>query len=351
MKTRAFPVLPRAVVVACLGLLFAGALVGLVAVVARHLDRPTGVGPLEVRVDEGMSARAIGERLQDLGLIRSARLFAAAARLHGVAGHLEAGTYRLDGTRPTSQILDAMLEAPVEMIRLTVPEGITRHEIAGLLQRLGVADSAAFVAAAERESLIAQLGLAAPTLEGYLFPETYFLPPGVDEEEIARHMVAEFFDVFADSLFDRLNAIGLTLHQTVTLASIVEREAMVPQERPVISAIFLRRLGLGRRLESCATVEYALGVHKLHLTNEDLKVESPYNTYLYGGLPPGPIGNPGAAALMATLHPADTDYLYFVARGDGTHEFSRTNNEHERAKREIRRQARANGLAAGETPD
>ena len=179
-----------------------------------------------------------------------------------------------------------------------------------------------------------------PTLEGYLFPETYFLDPDATEEEVIERMVAQLREVFADSLYPRLDHIGLTFHEAITLASIVEREAAVAEERPIISQVFQRRLRLNRLLESCATVEYALGVHKKRLTNRDLKVESPFNTYRHRGLPPGPIGNPGAAALLATLYPAETDYLYFVARGDGRHAFSRTHTEHARAKRSIRMENR-----------
>ena len=134
----------------------------------------------------------------------------------------------------------------------------------------------------------------------------------------------------------RLDSIGLNLHQAVTLASIVEREAKAASERPLIAGVFLRRLSLNRRLESCATVEYALGVHKKRLNNADLRVKSPFNTYRHRGLPPAPIGSPGKAALYASLYPEKTEYLYFVARGDGTHIFSRTNVEHEAAKRQLK---------------
>ena len=130
------------------------------------------------------------------------------------------------------------------------------------------------------------------------------------------------------------------MHQAVTLASIIEGEAQIAEERPIISAVFQRRLEFNRRLESCATVEYALGIHKKRLTHSDLQVDSPYNTYRHRGLPPGPIGNPGRASIMATLFPADTEYLYFVARGDGGHIFSLTNKEHERAKRDLRLERR-----------
>lgn len=307
-----------------------------------NLARPTGSPAVDVSIEEGMSARAIGVRLEGLGLVRSARAFEAAARWRGLAGRLEAGRYRLDGSRSPNQLLDDLLQAPPEMVRVTIPEGLTRRQVAGRLRAAGQADSARFVAATESLRLIAQLGVEAGTLEGYLFPETYFLPPQASEEEIVRHMVAEFFRVFDDSLAARLPELGLSLHEAVTLASIVEGEAMAAEERPVIAAIFHRRLSLNRRLESCATVEYALGVKKARLTHEDLRVLSPYNTYRHGGLPPGPICSPGRASLRAALNPPPTDYFFFVARGDGTHEFSRTNREHEAAKREIRRRARLN---------
>ncbi|MBT4097457.1 MAG: endolytic transglycosylase MltG [Gemmatimonadetes bacterium] len=301
-----------------------------------RLGQPTGAAVTDISITSGMSARAIGQRLQQAGLIQHARYFVWLARWRGVSDQLEAGNYRLTGTASTGQLLDTLLEAPLEMVRVTIPEGLTRHEIASILQAAELADSSHFIAATNDDSLIAQLGVPASSLEGYLFPETYFLPPDIDEKQIARLMVAEFFKVFSDAHFARLESIQLTLHEAVTLASIVEREAVAAEERPTIAAVFLRRLGLKRRLESCATVEFALGVHKKRLTNADLWVVSPYNTYRHSGLPPGPIGSPGRASIEASLHPVPTEYLYFVARGDGTHQFSRTNREHEAAKRAIR---------------
>lgn len=331
----------------------AGATAGLVAVLAIAgalayllLDRPTGLAAARtVRIEPGMGARQIGQRLQDLDLIRSARLFEWSARLRGLDHRLEAGNYRLDGHSSTEAILHHLLEAPLELTRVTIPEGLTRHETAGLLQRLAVVDSARFAALTGRTDLAAELGVPAATLEGFLYPETYFLDPNATEEEIVRRMVAQFHSVFADSLFHQLDSLGISLSELVTLASIVELEAQAPEERPTIAAIFHRRLQLKRRLESCATVEYALGVHKKRLTNADLRVESPYNTYLHRGLPPGPIGNPGRASLLAALYPPETEYLYFVARGDGTHQFSRTNRDHEAAKRAIRLEQRRRARA------
>lgn len=306
-----------------------------------YLNRPTGLEtPRQIHVQPGMSARRIGELLEEENLIRSAELFALTVRLQGLAQRLEAGTYQLTGTKSISGIIQDLLKAPVQTRRITIPEGLTRHEVAGLLFHHHLIDSTRFVSLTQDRDFIRHLGIDAPSLEGYLFPETYFFDVETSEEEIIRRMVDEFHQVFADSLYLRLGIVDLTLHQAVTLASIVEGEAMVQKERPVISAVFLRRLQLNRRLESCATVEFALGEHKKRLTNADLQVDSPFNTYRHRGLPPGPIGNPGQAAILATLYPAETDYLYFVARGDGTHIFSRTNKEHEQAKRIVRRALR-----------
>ena len=296
--------------------------------------------PRQILIPEGASARRIGEILERENLVRSATVFAWTVRLKGLGHRLEAGTYRLDGSYDTASIVQDLLKAPVQTQRATLPEGLTRHEIASMLQQQSIVDSSLFIATTEDTRFIRNLGLEAETLEGYLFPETYFFDPKANEREIITIMVEQFKSVFADSLFIRLDSLGLSLHQSVTLASIVEREAVAAVERPVISGVFQRRLKLNRRLESCATVEYALGVHKRRLSNADLRVVSPFNTYRHRGLPPGPIGNPGKASILATLYPTDTEYLYFVARGDGTHIFSRTNKEHERAKRQIKQQER-----------
>jgi UPF0755 protein len=305
------------------------------------LNRPTGLsGAVRVEITTGMTARDIGVALAEEEIIRSPFAFEWLARLTGTAHKLEAGTYELDGSGSTESILQSLLDAPERLKRLTVPEGLTRLQTAGLLARQGFADSARFVSLTEDKGLIRDVGLDAETLEGYLFPETYFIEPAASEREIIKRMVQEFFNTLSDSLYEQLEDSGFSLHEAVTLASIIELEAVATNERSVISSIFHRRLNFKRRLESCATVEYALGIHKKRLTNADLKVVSPYNTYRHRGLPPGPIGSPGKASIHAALNPDDTEYLYFVARGDGTHEFSHTNKEHEAAKRTIKRKER-----------
>jgi UPF0755 protein len=303
-----------------------------------YLGRPTPAGGRqEVRIQAGMSARRIGELLEERGLVRNARVFEWTARLEGLARQLEAGAYRLDGARGTTGIVLDLRQAPLPVEKITIPEGLTRWQTAGALAAAGLVDSARFVSVCESSELARRVGLEAPTLEGYLFPDTYYFDSHPGEEAVAERMVGQFRQVVSDSLRRRLDEVGLTLHQAVILASIVEREAQAPEERPIIAAIFERRLQLEHRLESCATVEFALGMHKERLSESDVQVPSPYNTYLHAGLPPGPIANPGRAALLATLYPWDLGYLFFVARGDGTHLFSRTHAEHEAAKEAIRR--------------
>ena len=308
-----------------------------------YLNQPTYEYPAHlIHIPQGASARWIGQLLERKNLIQNAHVFAWTVRLKGLGHQLKAGTYQLDGIGTTASIAQSLLKAPIQTQPATLPEGLNRHQIAGQLQAAGVADSARFIAATEDPHLIRQLGVTAPSLEGYLFPETYFFDPNADERAIASRMVGQFHRVFTDSLRQQLKARGLSLHQAVTLASIVEREAVAVEEQPIISGVFQRRLKLNRRLESCATINYALGANKKRLTYADLQVDSPFNTYRHRGLPPGPISNPGRTALLAVLYPEETEYLYFVSRGDGTHIFSRTNKEHERAKRQIKLAQRVN---------
>ncbi|MFC1545772.1 endolytic transglycosylase MltG, partial [Gemmatimonadota bacterium] len=222
---------------------------------------------------------------------------------------------------------------------VTIPEGLRAHEVAGIISREAEVDSAAFMALVSDSTFIAQVlprdadGYLPGTLAGYLLPETYNIYYQMPAEMAATLMVEHFLALWDIELAAAAAVKGLTRHEVITFASIIEREAASADERPLISAVFHNRLDSGMRLESCATVLYALGRFKRRLYERDLAVDSPYNTYLNRGLPPGPIANPGAASLRAVVDPADSDFLYFVARGDGTHTFSRTYAEHLRAKR------------------
>jgi UPF0755 protein len=221
----------------------------------------------------------------------------------------------------------------VYVINVTFPEGHTIAEMAVLAESHGIGTAAAFVDAANDASLIRALDPAARNLEGYLFPETYPVPRRTDASHLVRLMVERFEHVLTPEMRRRIEARGLLIHQAVTLASIVEKEAARADERPVIAAVYLNRFRIGMALQCDPTVIYALqraGKYTGNLRRDDLAFDSPYNTYRYAGLPPGPIASPGRASLEATIHPADVDFLYFVSRNDGSHEFARTLEEHNR---------------------
>jgi UPF0755 protein len=226
---------------------------------------------------------------------------------------------------------------------VTVPEGFTLKQIAGVMARRLGTDSIRFVKLAHDTDFIKRLSTKygfppPPSLEGYLFPDSYKFSYFEDESSIIERMVKQLMEVIEDNgIFYELRRKGLELHTVLTLASIVEREAAVDSERPVIAAVFWNRLKRGIPLESCATVEYALPRHKTRLTYADLKIQSPYNTYIHPGLPPGPICSPGLKSIEAVVNPADVPYLYFVSRGDGTHLFATSYKEHIKNKAKARK--------------
>ena len=333
------PLSPSVRSVPCrLALILPAVLAFCVGATAFSLNRPTGLAdPQKIVIRSGMTVRQIGDLLRDRGLIRSVHFFALMAKLAGFEDRLEAGEYHLSGRKTAYRTMLRLTRGGAITKNVTLPEGCTLREIAAILRREVGIDSARFVELARDSAFCRQLGMQAPTLEGYLFPDTYNLFYRMDERAIIERMTAHFWEVFSDSLRQSAHDLGLTVHQAVILASLVEGEAQKNEERPIIASIFHRRLRLGRALESCATVQYALGRHKPRLRNHDLKIDSPYNTYLHPGLPPGPIANPGRAALSATLYPADVDYLYFVSRGDGTHIFSKSLRDHINAKNRIKK--------------
>ena len=310
------------------------------------LNQPTGYSRTqEIVVRRGMTAGEIGRLLARTGLIRSRTFFALTAEVLGLDRQLEAGRYHLNGSASTLSILRSLRSGQAITRDVTVPEGLIRKEIAGIFRRSLGLDSLKFLGLTEDAPLVERLGIDAPDMEGYLFPETYNFDVETEERRVIERMVGEFKRVFSNVLKERAAELGLSLHEAVTLASIIEGEAKVKEERPIISAVFHNRLRLGWRLEADPTVLYALDYpNKKKLRYRDLRIPSPYNTYLHRGLPPGPICNPGKASIMAALYPAEVDYRYFVARGDGTHIFTRTNREHTNAKRQIKREERRRRL-------
>jgi UPF0755 protein len=295
-----------------------------------------------------MTAWQVGLLLEREGLVRSAAFFWLAARLSPSGARIQAGFHDVDGGASTRSVLRSLAKAKDLTRSATIPEGLTVREVADLLAREVGVDPVRFVAACADPGLCRELGVPGGSLEGYLFPDTYRMPPRAEAGWVARLMVGQFRKVFDGAMRVRAQTLGMSVHQAVTLASIVEREARIDAERPLISGVFHRRLKMGMRLESDPTTEYALGVRKPRLYLADLAVDSPYNTYRVGGLPPGPIANPGRASLRAALYPVDAGHLFFVARGDGTHAFSRTKQEHDRARARIRKEKTANPLTSAD---
>jgi len=299
---------------------------------------PERAEPARIVVEPGTPVRALGARLEEARVIRSPRLFELWLRAGGNAGSIQAGNYEIPPGLNLPGVIDVLVAGRTLLASVTIPEGLRLEQQAGVAAReLGI-DSAAFVAAATDPAFAASLGVDAPTLEGYLFPETYRVDPSTDARELVRLMVGEFHRAFGDEWKARAAALGRSVGEIVTLASIVEEEARVPEERPVIAGVFWNRLRTGMKLEADPTVQYALGSHRQRVLYRDLEIDSPYNTYLFPGLPPGPIASPGYASLEATLYPDSVPWFYFFATGEGgRHTFSETFAEHNRKRRELNR--------------
>jgi UPF0755 protein len=228
-------------------------------------------------------------------------------------------------------ILKKLVAGDVDYLKFSLPEGYSIHQAAELLEQKGYFKRSGFLEKCRDTALLGRLGLSGPSVEGYLFPATYNLARGGSEEQLISQMVGQFEKRYAELAAGGAGAGGLSRHAVVTLASLIEKEAVSADEKPLISSVFHNRLRIGMPLQSDPTAVYGVRAFAGKVTRADIDRPSPYNTYLIKGLPPGPIGNPGAGALEAALHPAATQYLYFVARQDGTHQFSRTLEEHNRA--------------------
>lgn len=291
-----------------------------------------------VHIERGLTSSSIGSLLAHQGLVRSQVLFGVAAKVTGVEGKLKAGTYRLSSRMGIPGILRTLAEGRVERVRFTVPEGYNLEETAGLLEARGLVSRDRFLALSRGEVAgfrVSAGGMEFPeSLEGYLFPDTYEVELGTDEETIISAMAERFARVVLpefsrDDVGDVPRNLGL--QGVLIIASMVEKEARLPEDRPLVAAVFYNRLKKRMPLQSCATVQFALGSRKERLSYDDLRVESPYNTYQVPGLPPGPIASPGLSSIRAALHPAPVDYLYFAADQEGGHVFTRTFREHQRA--------------------
>jgi UPF0755 protein len=302
---------------------------------------PRRTGNVGIEIPDGASAVRIGRLLQDSSLVRYPRVFALFARWRGTAGDLKAGRYVIPEGASWSDILEVLERGAVEMISFTVPEGYSAQQVAGIISEITGTPADEIVALTTDSLFVGELEVPGPGLEGYLFPETYRIAEGLDAKDLLRILTNSYLGFWNSERRDLLAASGRTEREIVTLASIVEKEARVVDEMPTIAGVYANRLRVGMLLQADPTVQYALGSPRSPLlyASIDSVADSPYNTYTHVGLPPGPIASPGAAALEAALQPSDVPYLFFVARSDGSHEFTRTLREHNNAKNRIRRDA------------
>lgn len=290
-----------------------------------------------VQIPQGMSAGQIAELLCEEDLVVNPILFRLVVKVLRAEHSLQAGYYLLNPTMGPLEIIDHLRFGDVTTERVVIPEGFEIKQIATLLADRGLADRERFIELASDASLVfgesLPIDLPIASLEGYLFPDTYRFSLGQSEEDIIGQMVNRFVQVISKEMSELLEVSELTLHEVVTLASIVEREIMVDWERPLVASVYLNRLAIGMPLQADPTVRYVTTEERSKVLYRDLEIDSPYNTYRNRGLPPGPIASPGLASVLAVFEPAETDYFFFVSKRDGTHQFSKTYNEHLRARR------------------
>ncbi len=292
-----------------------------------------------VTVPQGAGSKQIAALLDDSGVIKSKTVFGFYVKQQKAAANLRPGTYTFGPGEVDMEAVVAKLQKgglSENTMNITIPEGLTVEQTADLLAQKGVVDKQKFLDYAADLDIpydYIPKGKDYNQLEGFLFPETYNILKTWGEKEIIDMMLAQFDKVFTQEWRDRAKEMNMSIYDVVKLASIIEREALYDSDRPIISGVFHNRLDISMRLQSCATVQYILGEPKAVLTNADVRIESPYNTYLHEGLPPTPIASPGAKSLEAALYPEKTDYLYFLAKPDGHHYFSKTLDEHNAAKK------------------
>ncbi len=305
----------------------------------------------EILIPRGAGVETIAGILKTNGLVQSPTLFVLAARVLGHDRNLKAGRYTIPIGASTYRILRQLSSGMGKNDMVTIPEGLRVDEIARILSEQSKIDPSRFLALTRDSSFAASLGVPADRLEGYLYPDTYPFYPLLSPDEVARVMVGRALRVFEEEMALPDAREGLTMHQLVTLASIVEAETAMPSERPRIAAVFYNRLKRGMMLQSDPTVMYALGIFRNRVYYSDLNVKSPYNTYRNRGIPPGPIGSPGRAAIHAVLFPLpDSTELYFVARGDGTHIFTKSWEDHLAAIAHVRAAAKLESSTAFSGP-
>lgn len=302
---------------------------------------------IQIKIPKGTSTSNIAKILKENNLIRNDLVFRFFAKYEKMDGKFKAGEYVLNNGMTLEEITKKLVAGGVakDFVTFTIPEGFELEQIAERLSEKGIANKDSFLELTSKASNFSSefdFLKDVPeelSLEGYLYPDTYEVFTDVSEKDIIRKMLSRFNSLYTDEIKKKAQDLDLNINQVITLASIIEREGKADSEREIISGVFHNRLKTGMMLQSCATVQYILGERKPVLSNEDTSIDSPYNTYVNQGLPPGPIASPGIRSIEAAVNPADVDYKYFVFNEDetGTHTFSVTYEEHLRAKNRIRK--------------
>jgi len=298
--------------------------------------QPVKAQPVLYEVEKGKGVRAIAEGLKQKGIIRKQWPFVLRYEFFFFPLSLKAGEYQFRTSQSSREILEDLIHGKTYLHAVTIAEGLTARESADVFLAAGFGTAAEFIKAFRDPEMILPWDAKARNLEGYLFPETYSLPKGIPAHEIFGKMVSQFKAVFDESWRRQAAELRMSVREVVTLASLIEKETSLPEEKKLVSAVFHNLMRRGMKLDCDPTIIYALkeqGAFDGRLHSKDLKLDNPYNTYRYSGLPPGPICNPGKESLRAALSPAADDYFYFVSRNDGSHIFSRTLKEHQAAVR------------------
>ena len=284
-------------------------------------------GYITFNIPTGASFYRISKELEENGLISSHYIFSLWIKIKGLGNKMKAGEYSLSPSMPPLEILGILKQGRVATHTITIPEGFSMLQIADLFNRAGLADKEKFLEAANSPEILKKYKIAACNLEGYLYPDTYRMAKGLSAISVIEIMVSRFMEIY-NSIIEESSPSGMSMEELVTLASIIEKETGKSSERPIISSVFHNRLKKGMKLESDPTVIYGIHDFNGNITKKDLNTITPYNTYIIPGLPPGPIANPGKAAIEAALKPEDTEYIFFVSKNDGTHVFSEIYRDH-----------------------
>ncbi|HQG33170.1 MAG TPA: endolytic transglycosylase MltG [Deltaproteobacteria bacterium] len=287
--------------------------------------------PLMIEIKPGTSAREISQKLEDEEIITSSTMFMATAVITGKVTRLQAGTYVFEGKHYPLDIILILFRGRTLRYRITIPEGSTVYDIGAIVAETGLLSKQEFIESAKDPETTEFFGIDAPSMEGFLYPDTYYLAPHMTSLEIMAKMVNRFHEVCPRNFVNRASELGMSFPEVITLASIIQKEAVSSKEKPIISSVFHNRLKHHMPLQSDPTAVYGIDGFRRKILPEDIRKDTPYNTYKCRGLPPGPICNPDVNSIRAALWPARTNYLFFVSKGNGYHHFSRTFEEHSRA--------------------